>query len=131
MDNDRGRARLEVTVDGIRLYAAQLAGIWRSIAVVMLGVVVAGVAVAYGVPAFPVVILFADLLVFWHIRLLAAERRGEARLDEAAFQAATLELAVVKAPHRERLAPAQPTLPFNQWVAGIRAGNATGERGAE
>ncbi len=114
----------------LRNFVAELAGIWRSIAVVVLGIVAAGIAVAYGVPALPVVILFADLLVFWHIRLLAAERRREALLDEAAFQTATLELAVIKAPHRDRLAPAQPKLPFNQWVADIRAGKAL-ERRAE
>jgi hypothetical protein len=119
-----------VTVELLRNYVAELAGIWRSIAVVVLGIVAAGIAVAYGVPALPVVILFADLLVFWHIRLLAAERRREALLDEAAFQTATLELAVIKAPHRDRLAPAQPKLPFNQWVADIRAGKAL-ERRAE
>jgi hypothetical protein len=109
-------------VDGLRNYFAYGAGIWRSVLVVALGLAASGVAVAYGIPAFPIVILFADLLVLWHIRLLVAERRREARLDEAAFHAAALELTLVKAPHRDRLAPAQAALPFSQWVSEIRAG---------
>jgi hypothetical protein len=111
-----------VTVDGLRNYFAHVAGIWRSVLVVALGLLASGVAAAYGVPAFPIVILFIDLLVFWHIRLLVTERRREARLDEAAFHAAALELVLVKAPHRDRLAPAQAALPFSQWVSEVRAG---------
>ncbi|MDE2335563.1 MAG: hypothetical protein KGK10_13600 [Rhodospirillales bacterium] len=99
-----------------------VAGIWRSVLVMVLGLVASGAAIAYGVPAFPVVILFADLVVFWHLRMLAIERRREARLDEAAFRTAALELAVVKTQHRDRLAPAQASLPFSQWVEDIRAG---------
>lgn len=109
-------------MDGLRNYFAHVAAIWRSLLVVGLGLVAAGVAIAWRVPAFPVLILFADLLIFWHIRLLAGERRREARLDAAAFHAAALELGVVKAPHRDRLAPAQASLPFSQWVAEIRSG---------
>ena len=109
-------------MDGLRNGFAHAAAIWRSLLVVVLGLFAAAAAVAYGAPAFPVVILFADLLVFWHIRLLAAEQRRATRLDEAAFHAAALELATVKAPHRDRLAPAQGSLPFSQWVAEIRAG---------
>ncbi len=109
-------------MDEFRSQVMPIAASWRAILVVALGLVAAAVAVAYGVPAFPVVILFADLLVFWHLRLVAAERRSEAARDQAAFQAAALELGVVKAQHRDRLSPAQATLPFNQWVAEIRAG---------
>lgn len=114
--------RRRVTVDGFRQQVMPIAAIWRAILVVGLGLVAAAVAVAYGVPAFPVVILFADLLVFWHLRLIAAARRSEAARDQAAFQDAALELSVVKGQHRDRLSPAQATLPFSQWVAEIRAG---------
>jgi hypothetical protein len=120
--DDRAGACPEVEVDGLRNYFGLVAGIWRSILVVALGIFAAGLAVAYGAPAFPVVILFVDLLVFWHIRLLVSEQRREVLLDEAAFHAAALEIAVVKAPHRDRLAPAQAALPFSQWVSEIRSG---------
>ena len=109
-------------LDELRQQLMRLAGIWRAILGVVLALVAAAAAVAHGVPAFPVVILFADLLVFWHLRLIAAERRREAVRDQVAFDATALELSVVKSQHRDRLSPAQASLPFNQWVAGIRAG---------
>lgn len=107
-------------MEGLGEQAMRVVGIWRSILVVVLCVLASGLAIAHGVSGFPVLILFADLLVFWHVRLLADERRREVKLDKAAFHAAAVELGMVKAQHRDRLAPAQGALPFNQWVAEIR-----------
>ncbi len=107
-------------VETLREQVMPAAAIWRSVLVVALGIAASGIAVAHGVPGFPVLILFADLLAFWHLRLLAEERRREAKLDAAAFHAATLELGLVKSQHRDRLAPAQGALPFSQWVAEVR-----------
>lgn len=107
---------------GLRQALAPFLALWPALAVVILALGLGAAAIGLGVPALPVVILFADLLAFLHLRLVMAERRREAASEQASFRLAALELASVKEPHRARLTPAQIPLPFNQWVAEVRAG---------
>lgn len=113
------------TLHAIRHALAPVAALAPALAVVVLALLACAAAVALNIPALPVVILFADLLAFLHLRLLAAERRREAANDQLAFRAAAIDLASVTEPHRARLTPAQIPLPFNAWVAEVRAGRSS------